>query len=331
MGVIGVVVVEEYSAIFGNSLSLIIVIMYKRKATYKANENFVKQLQKRAGDDLDSDGETQDSEPMFNDLEIHPIQPDEDVSPFTKDIAPPLPGSDGHPFVMVALGKRKSGKTTILNNLILKESMMRNRFSQIIIISPTIIYDQTSRFLVEEAGKYNCFDTYTDGIIDRLIEFQASKEKKERKHILLIADDLIGTMKRECKAFSLSSRSRHYLISIIYLTQNLRTLSPVVRGNATHWALFRNPNMKEMEKVCEEFAFLGSKNNVYRLYEHITKVPYNFMYVDDDYNVWENFTKKIWSKFNESGGYNAEWGGEGTIEDMGDDIPLDNTEEIVKK
>ena len=297
--------------------------MYKKKANYKENEKFVRKLEKRAIDELDSDGETEEQDVIFKDLEIHPIQPDEEVAPFPKEIAEPLPGSDGHPFVMVALGKRKSGKTTILNNLILKDSMMRNRFSQIIIISPTIIYDQTSRFLVEEAGKYNCFDVYNDGIIDRIIDFQAAKDKKERKHILLIADDLIGTMKRECKAFSLSSRSRHYLISIIYLTQNLRTLSPVVRGNATHWCLFRNPNMKEMEKVCEEFAFLGSRDNVYRLYEHITQTPYNFMYVDDDYNVWENFTKKIWSKFNESGGYNAEWGAEGTLDEVEDDEPLE--------
>jgi len=286
-----------------------------RKANVIGNVKFAKKLEKRAIDDLDSDDDNCEGDTPYKDLQIHPIVEDEDVSVFDPPVEFPLPGSDGRPFVMVALGKRKSGKTTILNNLCLKKSMWRDRFSQIVIISPTIIYDSTSRFLTEYAGKYNCFDDYNDGIIDRLTDYQGSKEKKDRKHILLICDDLIGTMGRTAKAYTLSSRSRHYLISIVYLTQNLRSLSPVVRSNATHWALFRNPNLAEMGKVCEEFAFLGSKDNVYRLYEHITQTPFNFMYVDDDYNVWENFQKKIWSKFNEAGGYNCEWGGDETLDD----------------
>ena len=64
------------------------------------------------------DGECVDE----NDLTIHPIVPDEDVKPFPEPISYPLPGADEKPFVMVALGKRKSGKTTILNNMILKNS-----------------------------------------------------------------------------------------------------------------------------------------------------------------------------------------------------------------
>ena len=266
------------------------------------------------------DGECVDE----NDLTIHPIVPDEDVKPFPEPISYPLPGADEKPFVMVALGKRKSGKTTILNNMILKKNMWRKRFSQIIIISPTIIYDQTSRFLVDEAGKHNCFDTYSDKIIDDIIAFQESKRKEEREHILIIADDIIGQMGRNSKIYNLSSRSRHYLISLVYLTQALRSLSPVVRNNTTSWFLFRNPNMKEMEKICEEFAFLGSRDNVYRLYEHITRIPYNFMYIDDDYNVWENFQTKVWSKFNDDGTYAEEFGGGGSIEDKRDEEDLED-------
>jgi len=130
-------------------------------------------------------------------------------------------------------------------------------------------------------------------------------------------------MGRNSKIYNLSSRSRHYLISLVYLTQNLRSLSPVVRSNTTHWFLFRNPNMKEMEKICEEFAFLGSRDNVYRLYEHITQVPFNFMYIDDDYNVWENFQTKVWSKFNDDGSYAEEFGGGGRVDDVRDNETLD--------
>ena len=290
---------------------------------YADHHKKIKAAADEVGEDEYSSSDEDEGQSVL-DLTIHPIKPDEEIKPFPEEIPEPLPGADGKPFVMVALGKRKSGKTTILNNMILKKHMWRKRFSQIVIISPTLIYDQTSRFLVDEAGKHNCFDKYNDSIIDDIIRFQEKKKKNEREHILIIADDIIGQMGRNSKIYNLSSRSRHYLISLVYLTQNLRSLSPVVRSNTTHWFLFRNPNMKEMEKICEEFAFLGSRDNVYRLYEYITNVPYNFMYIDDDYNVWENFQKKVWSKFNDDGSYAEEFGGGGGVEDVADNEALED-------
>ena len=247
------------------------------------------------------------------DLNVYTILKDDDKPTWTREIPRPLPGSGGECFVMTLVGPRSSGKSVVINNLILRDEMLRGLFEQILIISPTIHSDSSSRYLIAEAGKENVYEAYSEDIIQGLINSVKEKDKNERSMKLIILDDVIGSIpKYNSLIYNLTSKARHWSISMIISTQNLRELPPVCRNNTTHWGFFRSGNLKEVEKMLEEMGSLGSKENCYALYQHCVEEPHKFMYIDEKYNVYKTFTEHIWSKFTEDGRYNTDFvGGDG--------------------
>ena len=244
------------------------------------------------------------------DLEVYSLLKDNEKPTWDREIPEPLPGYDGECFVFSLIGPRSSGKSVVINNLILREEMLRGLFSDIIIISPTIHSDSSSRFLIHEVGKDNVYEAYSEEIIATLINSVKDQDKMERKMKLIILDDVIGSIpKYNSLVYNLTSKSRHWSISMIISSQNLRELPPVVRNNTTNWAFFRSGNLKEVEKMMEELGSLGSKENCYALYCACVEEPHKFMYVDNKYNVHKCFTEHIWSKYTEDGHYNTDFVG----------------------
>ena len=78
-------------------------------------------------------------------LTILEVQPDPDRMDIGKELHPNLPDiSSGALGLMVA--PVKSGKSTIITNLLLNENFYKNCFDQVHIISNTIMNDNTSGF-----------------------------------------------------------------------------------------------------------------------------------------------------------------------------------------
>lgn len=269
----------------------------------------------------DNDNEDKKTDdPKFNsgiDLNVYTILKDDDKPTWEREVPIPLPGSGGECFVFTLVGPRSSGKSVVINNLILRDEMLRGLFERILIISPTIHSDSSSRFLIAEAGKENVYEAYAEEIIQSLIDDVKGKDKHERSMKLVILDDVIGSIpKFNSLVYNLTSKARHWSISMIISTQNLRELSPVCRNNTTHWAFFRSGNLKEIEKMMEEMGSLGSKENCYQLYQHCVEEPHKFMYVDEKFNVYKTFTEHVWSKYTEDGKYNTDFvnGGGNSLE-----------------
>jgi hypothetical protein len=265
------------------------------------------------------------------DLNVYSISKDDDKPTWEREIPKPLPGSAGECFVLTLVGPRSSGKSVVINNLVLRDEMLRGLFEQILIISPTIHSDSSSRFLIAEAGKENVYEMYSEDIIQQLIDGVKDKDKHERSMKLVILDDVIGSIpKYNSLIYNLTSKARHWSISMIISTQNLRELPPVCRNNTTNWAFFRSGNLKEVEKMLEEMGSLGSKENCFQLYQHCVEEPHKFMYIDADYNVFKCFTEHVWSKFTEDGKYNTDFVGSGSKEDsdMPSDKPVANKDNV---
>ena len=134
---------------------------------------------------------------------------------------------------------------------------------------------------------------------------------------LIILDDVIGSIpKYNSLIYNLTSKARHWSISMIISSQNLRELPPVCRNNTTHWGFFRSGNLKEVEKMMEEMGSLGSKENCYALYNACVEEPHKFMYINEKFDVFRCFTEHVWSKFTEDGKYNTDFvGGGNSLED----------------
>jgi hypothetical protein len=242
-------------------------------------------------------------------LKMFPVKDDDEVYKINRDIPEPL---QKPPFVYVYLGSRGVGKTNSLISEMLRKNMYGDIkgkpkvFQDIIVMSSTLGSDSTSRHLIKKATA--TYDTYDDSIVNDILEFQKSKDKKDRKHILIIADDIAPMMtSRDNALFKLTSVHRHYLISICYLIQQPRMIPPVVRNCATAYHIYRCPNSCEQEKIFMDLSFMGDKKMVQKMYDYATNKPYQFLWVDCIKNsAWKWGAcdpEFLWEKYNADGGY----------------------------
>ena len=76
--------------------------------------------------------------------------------------------------LLIIVGAIRSGKSTLLNSLLLRRSFYNDMFDSMTIVSPTIKNDQTSRFLYEKY-KGSCFTHYEDEIVENVVAKQLEK------------------------------------------------------------------------------------------------------------------------------------------------------------
>ncbi len=220
---------------------------------------------------------------------------------FIKKCNPVLPQP---PACMIICSPIKTGKTTLLSNLLLNPNFYgKDYFDEVIIISNTICNDITGRFLLKS---FTCHNIYSDKIVLDLLKRQDKDgeeneegEKDHRKDIALVFDDILGSIKRESIANYISTRFRHYNIKLlIYSTQTARGISSMVRQNCTDFIMGSPfPNQKEKDKIFEEYGDLfGGYRNLENIYKLCTPNRYDFMYLSMQDNpplAYKNFDTLI--------------------------------------
>jgi hypothetical protein len=231
------------------------------------------------------------------DLSIKEVIPDPDRMDIGKEIHPNLPDiSTGALGLMVA--PVKSGKSTIITNLLLNHNFYRDCFDQVHIISNTIMNDNTSRFL-KESFPGTVYGSYSDRIIQAIIDQQLSyKNKKDRPIIAIILDDFVG-IPRNSLVYKLASRYRHYGIALLlFSSQVFKEVHPLVRTNMTFSILGKNSNAREMLKITEELGnSFGGDNNFKRICKHVWKTPFAFVHIDHTENpptAYQSFERMVW-------------------------------------
>jgi len=243
-----------------------------------------------------------------------PVVEDEDVYKIKREIPAPLPPP---PFIMVLLGSRGSSKSTILSNLAIRSDFYGDKkkeppvFDDIIMISPTLGHDSTGRFLAKKATQ--TYDAYDDEVIKGLMDYQANLPKRDRRHMLLILDDITAdsNYKQASLVNKLCSIHRHLLISIIFLIHKITVIPPVVRNCYTNMFILRIPNAGEQDRLFEELSYLTDKKHLKLMYDYATHKPYHAMVVDavknNVYKWGASDAEFMWEKYSENGGYSAEY------------------------
>ncbi len=255
--------------------------------------------------------------------------------PPAEKIKPLHPNLPQPPALLLMISPIRTGKSTIISNLLLNSHFYgQDYFDEVMCISPTIYNDKTSRFLKKA---FDCYDGYNDQIITDLINKQEAyadnDNLEERPEVAVILDDILGTIRREANVNHLASRFRHYGIRLLLMSsQNYRSVSPVIRSNATNMIIGSPfPNTKELGKIAEEIGDqFGGADNFLKIYYLATPEKYDFLYLDLQANpplAYHNFEKVI-----AHGGQHREEGAEAPVGALANpEVPKKDMEKEAKK
>lgn len=185
------------------------------------------------------------------------------------------------PFLGIVNGSVRSGKSTLLMNLLYNDNFYKGMFDKIIFISPTCENDKTLHHMNEDDDIIKICDNLEsiDGILKSIVKIQQDELKKgDGMHTLLILDDMLGYIKQHSYLSFLCTRYRHFRLSLLITTQSFRSIPNVVRTNASFYIIYTTQNDKELEKIFDEFG--GLIPNFKTIFKQATEQMYNFLYLD---------------------------------------------------
>ena len=229
-------------------------------------------------------------------MSIIPIKPFfEDEEKEYHELLPSIKRNRGS--LITILGSTASGKTTLINNLLLNKNMWggdncKGAFDEVYIFSPSIHLDDSCRFLREH---FITFDMYSDEKLQEILDEQMTYEKKKMPKLMIVIDDSVGMIHSNSTLNHFLSRYRHWNTNVILSSQAFRALAPIARTNTTHSMIFAVPNEKEFEKLDEELG--GIYGGQFRkLYEEATNEKYHFLYLklrELPAEAYKNFDRKL--------------------------------------
>ena len=141
----------------------------------------------------------------MTDYKIYPIKIDEDkLGEKSKDIIPDLVHFN------VMLGKIRSGKSVLLQNLYLSPRFYGEDYNVKILISPSVHNDVQMHHMVENFDYV--FEEYSEDLLEHILEMIRDDEEDNR--YLLVMDDIMGdkgfVMKKQGKQDAFSSMITKY-------------------------------------------------------------------------------------------------------------------------
>ena len=209
-----------------------------------------------------------------------------------KNLHPYLPDL---PCIMVMTAPTKSGKSTILSNLILRDEFYKDAMDNVTIMSNTIDQDVTSRFLRKAC---DCYCGYDDNVLAGLIENQKQFDDDDRPFIGMIFDDILGSVKRNSYLNHLVTRSRHYGVGLLAISvQSFKAVGPTIRNNCNAFICCNLQNMSELDKISAEYSGMYGGNEKFRkIYAKATEQRYDFLYLDLQSNparAFRNFEEQL--------------------------------------
>jgi len=242
---------------------------------------------------------------MKQDLKIYPVKVDEDaLGEKEKDVIPNMVHFN------VVLGKIRSGKSVLLQNLYLSPRFYGDDYNVKILISPSVHNDTQMKHMCENFDYV--FDEYSEDLLQTLLDM--IKEDTEDNRYLILLDDIMGdkgfVMKKQGRQDAFSSmvtKFRHIgseelgtegRLAICLTCQVYRFLTPTIRQNAQGFFIMGSYPEAELKKIAEDYSFIGgSEKEFLNIFKRSRQKPFDFMYVNvPRLEAYRNFDEKLWSQ-----------------------------------
>ena len=236
------------------------------------------------------------------DLKIYPIKIEDDKL---------NEGDNKYPLVspvhlILLIGRVKSGKSLLINNLYLSQRFYADYFENRILISSTAHNDAINKYMIDEFDFV--FEEFSEALLDQIIDLVKADEGKGRW--LLLLDDIIGDVKfsrggRVDAISALASKFRHIgngevegKLAVCITTQYFKYISTILRNNATAYYIMGAFPEAEMKKIAEALSFFGNGDKQFlEIFRRSRKEEFDFLYCSvQDLECRRNHDDLIWSK-----------------------------------
>jgi hypothetical protein len=271
--------------------------------------------------------------PEDRDLNIYPIKIEDDK--LNEGMSKYPISSPVHLHLVV--GRVKSGKSLLINNLYLSERFYKDDFETRILISSTAHNDAINKYMIDEFDFI--FTEFSEELLDSIIEMVQADEGPGR--FLILLDDIIGDIKfsrggRVDAISALASKFRHIgngeiegKLAVCITTQYFKYISTILRNNATAYYIMGAFPEAEMKKISEALSFFGNGDkNFMEIFKRSRVDDYDFLYCSVEHlECRRNHTDLIWSQ---KEGFVKPFGGEDTDSEVSDTENKKEDEEKVE-
>lgn len=238
------------------------------------------------------------------DLKIYPIKIDDSKLNNMGDAHYPL-NTPVHLHLIV--GRVKSGKSLLMNNLYLSHRFYGDEYKTKILISSTAHNDAINKFMLEEFDFI--FTEFSDDLLNEIIDIIKNDEGDGR--FLIIFDDIINSS----QSFKKSGRTdlltqiittyRHIgngefegKLAICMAVQYFKYLSPIARNNCSGYYIMGHFPESEIKKMSEALSIFGEDDKGFmKIYKESRKDDYDFLFLSVEHmEARRNHTDLLWSK-----------------------------------
>lgn len=197
-------------------------------------------------------------------------------------------------FMMTIVGKPGSGKSSLIEELLLNEELLNNKFEYIIFFSPSELMNIK---LIQNQNWFTIFNLQIlQNIIDNLI--QLIEENKQKVKVLFVFDDMISQIKlykNNSDFIKFIYNRRHLLpfhteISLIITTQRYVMIPINFRACLSDIIIFKLNN-RDYRFIKEDSV---GEININQLNDNILKNDHDFLYINLSEGIlYKNFLNKI--------------------------------------
>jgi hypothetical protein len=166
---------------------------------------------------------------------------------------------------VVAIGKRRTGKTWVFRNIMYE---FRHKFQAGLVISQT---DELNKFWQQYIPKQYIFNRYDPEILQAVFRRQkkilndvnkTDEEKDAEAPFFILLDDVISDqrLKYDEALMELFVAGRHYRLFVLITTQYAKAVTPILRGNTDFCIMMKCLQQRQLEAMWEDFGSFLTKD-----------------------------------------------------------------------
>jgi hypothetical protein len=210
-----------------------------------------------------------------------------------------------YPCSTIISGRSGSGKSCLVGNLLGRDEFYGKYYHNIAIFSPTAgtLDDTFASLKIPKENIFNDFDEETLNIFlegrKEEIKRDGIKKVAENSRVLLVFDDVIAerSFLMSPVALKLFAMLRHYLCSIMILTQSYNKIPRALRLQANGVYIFPS-SRSEIDVLCDELTPPNkSKKEFMEIINRATSEQYSFLHINNHAPNGKKMRKNICDEY----------------------------------